>query len=129
MTVRVIKQFKGVPDGHVHGKLYQPGDILTGDLAREAVIGGFAVEDAAVQTKQDAAAPPSGESTDGAPVIDVTPPPVRARLTKKVEFVEADGRETVLAKGAVVEGEVAEDMLARGVAVRLAAHGAAPQTR
>jgi hypothetical protein len=37
MTIKVIKPFKGVPDGEVHPRQFNPGDIVSGSLAAVAL--------------------------------------------------------------------------------------------
>lgn len=44
MRATVTVAFKGVPDKEVYPKAYAPGDVVEGDLAREAIAGGFATE-------------------------------------------------------------------------------------
>ncbi len=61
MRARVTKAFPGVEDGQVHPRPIEIGETISGDLAREAVAGGFAepvdeAKEAAELAEADAAA-------------------------------------------------------------------------
>ena len=55
---KVVKAFKGVPDGAHHPIDYAPGDVVSGDLGAVALREGWAVEDAPPATAELAASPP-----------------------------------------------------------------------
>lgn len=42
MRAEVVREFKGVRDGEVHPRLFRPGDIIAGDLAKAEVRAGRA---------------------------------------------------------------------------------------
>jgi len=42
MEAKVVIAFRGMPDGGTQVQAYQPGDIITGDLARAMVEAGYA---------------------------------------------------------------------------------------
>ena len=42
MKAKVIKSFRGAPDGEVHPKQFKPGDTVEGDLACVAIREGWA---------------------------------------------------------------------------------------
>lgn len=43
MLAKCIESFSGVEDGKVYPRLFNPGEIIEGDLAREAIVGKWAV--------------------------------------------------------------------------------------
>lgn len=139
MHVKVTKEFKGVPEGEVYPTLMKVGAVLTGNLAAAALANGWGEEtdeqvapaptrqpSAKSDTKSDAAAPPPAR------------PVARARMLKAHKYPDPEtGREETLAKGLVVEGDLATEMAKLGLAQLLAPDGkaenkavaAAPETK
>lgn len=61
MTIKVTKPFKGVPDGEVHPRQFNPGDVVTGALAQVALD-----EKWAKDTSRDKAPADTGPAAGGA---------------------------------------------------------------
>lgn len=57
---KVIKEFRGCPDGQRRVRRYMPGEELSGELARVAVANGWARDESTGQTRRTTA-------HDGAP--------------------------------------------------------------
>ena len=111
MQVKVTRSFKCVPPGKVYAKRYAEGEIVEGRVAEvalslksgEEVKGGTRRKSEADKSEQ----PPS--------VV------VRARLTKQHTIKDVDGKEVKLAKGIVVENDLAKQLIAEGVAEEIGA--------
>lgn len=52
---KVIREFKGAPDGERKVRTFRPGDEVTGDLARVAIGEGWATDASTGQTRRTAA--------------------------------------------------------------------------
>lgn len=53
MEAKVKVPFKGKPDRESHSRQFRPGDTVTGDLARVAVLQGWATQTGEVKKKKD----------------------------------------------------------------------------
>lgn len=63
---RVIQAFKGVPDGESYTRTFKPGDEVTGDLARVAVLEGWATEEKAATVPKNKAHAKAPRNKSGA---------------------------------------------------------------
>lgn len=86
--VKVTKEFSGVPDGAVHPVKFQPGDILSGDLAEVALAQNWAIE---ADAKAD------DDDTSG------------STKANKAETAKAKKAEAAKAAKAAEDAKVAED--------------------
>lgn len=128
MHVKVTRPFKCVPPGEVYPRLFAEGAIVEGRVAEVALdykSGEEMKGGAKAKTEPKPKSPPSQ---------DPPPPPVvRAKLTKAHTITDADGKEVKLAKGAVVDGDLASLLIAEGVAEEVApenkANAGAPATK
>lgn len=93
-TARVTTAFRGVRDGEVHPRQWQPGDEIFGDLAREAVRGGQARQiGVTLETKEADPIPdnpPTGRT--GAGASSSLQPPARASRGRTSRKRAADAR-------------------------------------
>ena len=62
---RVTSAFRGVRDGEIHPRQWAPGDEISGDLAREAVAGGHAVQIGVALENKASEAPIAGNPQTG----------------------------------------------------------------
>lgn len=125
LEARVTKQFQGVADGDVYPKLCAVGDVITGELAQAAIDAGWA------EKAEAAPAPaPVKKTADQAPVAPAPAPapepPFRAQTVRAVKHTEQDGRRVTIAKGAIVEGDLARALVTAGDAKAL---DGAPETK
>lgn len=58
MTIKVIKPFKGVPDGEVHPRQFNPGDIVSGSLAAVALAQKWAKDMSKAKAEETPPPPP-----------------------------------------------------------------------
>lgn len=116
MQVKVTRPFKCVPPGEVYPKLYAEGEIVDGRVAEVAL--SFK---AGEPVKGGAKTPNQERKAAGLPPIDPPPAVVRARLTKQHTIKDVDGKEVKLARGIVVENDLAKQLIAEGVAEEIGA--------
>lgn len=138
MHVKVTKQFEGVPEGAVYPKLIKAGEIITGNLAQAALANGWGEEtEAPTQAEQtpDKPDPKSGGKADtGPPPAPPAAPLSRARMLKAHKYKDPEtGREETLAKGLIIEGDLAVAMAKEGLAQLLVPENkavtSAPETK
>jgi hypothetical protein len=93
-TARVTTSFRGVRDGEVHPRLWQPGDEISGDLAREAVRGGQARQIGVTLETKEADPVPGNPQTGrtGAGASSSSQPPARTSKGKTSRKRAADAR-------------------------------------
>lgn len=151
MLVRVTKSFKSIArESDLHPRLYNVGEVVDGYPARVALDNGWG-EDAMPPADDDddtalRSGEPSRDRESAAPadaLRSVEPlrdresaapakaaAPIKAKTTRLVD-IEIDGERQRLAKGAIVEGELAERLIAAGHATRIADNKAKqiPETR
>ena len=67
MTTRakVIKPFKGAPDGECHPKSFVAGDVVSGDLADVAIAEGWAKKMKGAPENKDKGAAPENKAEGG----------------------------------------------------------------
>lgn len=136
--VTVTKRFRAVDasrpyPGNCHPRWVEPGEQVNGRLAEIAVEMGCAGDapsppaPAGTTTEQDIAAAEAaalaaalanqtGETDDETGSGEQPPAVHRARMLKKAPGRAANGDQVNYAKGTIVEGQLALDMIAAGVA-------------
>lgn len=110
MKAQITRPWDAVPPGEVYGRRYQPGDIVEGELAA------LAIEVKAGEPAEAGQQSPAEAKADPAP----QPRPVRAKVNAGVEGYAA---------GALVEGDVARELVAAGKAKLIKDRGGAPETK
>jgi hypothetical protein len=117
-AVTVTTAFQGCRPGEVYPSTIEAGETVSGSLAEGAVSLGFAAPPAGGAQKLDSAA--SESATPAAESMAVTAeddaPPVRVKTLKKFDFVEiAGGPKQTLAKGVIVDGDLAARFIGQGL--------------
>jgi hypothetical protein len=121
MRVRLTKDLKAVPPGRVHPKVFPAGEIVEGRLAEVAIEQGVGAK-IDVDTDGDHAALAAGAAAG----LTIQPPPAndptpltKARVASPYSGPDHTGEPVKIAEGVTVEGEIAEFLIAQGVALEV----------
>jgi hypothetical protein len=115
MKVKVTKSFSSVAKASdLHPKFFKPGDIAE-DYAAEVAIAERWGEKIDGDTDGDHAALAAGAAAG----LTISPPLVKARLASPYTGPDHTGEEVKIAEGVTVEGEIAEFLIAQGVALEV----------
>jgi hypothetical protein len=125
MKVKVTKSFSSVAKASdLHPKFFKPGDIAEDYAAEVAIAEGWG-EKLDEDTDGDHAALAAGAAAAAAfgagvaaPANDSTPP-VKARIASPYSGPDHTGEQVKFAEGVTVEGEIAEFLIAQGVALEV----------
>lgn len=127
-----------VRESDVYPKQFRVGDIVDGYPAEVALRNGWGkIAGDATGGGSDGAGGDDGGANDngdgdGDGVDNGPAPTIKARLKRAVETEDDDGTPIKIAKGVVVEGDIARRLIAAGDATPVAdnkSRGAAPETR
>lgn len=128
MKAKCVKSFNGVPDGQIHGRLFEPGDIVSGSLAEVAIAEGWGVLIPAGDSPPASRPPAGGASAPDGRLREAESSGAKKKRAKAIKtHTMADG--VKVSKGAILEGDEAEQAIADGWAIELAAKGPAPETK
>jgi hypothetical protein len=125
MKVKVTKSFSSVAKASdLHPKFFKPGDIAEDYAAEVAIAEGWG-EKIDEDTDGDHAALAAGAAAAAAFGAGVAPPAndpaplTKARIASPYSGPDHTGEQVKFAEGAVVEGEIAEFLIAQGVALEV----------
>jgi len=114
--VRITRPFKAVAPGEVYPRLFAEGEVVSGRVAELALRNGAgeATDEAPPAASTGAASADSGGESDGKETAHDAP--VReAKVLRQIE-IDDNGTPVRFARGAKVEGELAERLVEEGVA-------------